>query len=218
MSIKWDKEKIVLSAVGSLVVAVIGYLIWRHENATSQSEAAANLAAQQSDEANQDAELQQELAALPQYASGGGASDEENDTGSDSTVASPSQDNELASILAAFFPSTTTPTTPTTPAPPTPVTGPSTPTPIPIGNPASPTSPLLPVDVSPDQPSTGTPNNGVVTPVGVPAYPVSQPGGPTTGPQPILTYGVGNAAVASRASTLVTKPTPQTAGGINREG
>src|ERR1700733_6657304 len=43
-----DKEKTILSIVGAVASALIGYLIWRHENAIQAQESAA------SDQANQD--------------------------------------------------------------------------------------------------------------------------------------------------------------------
>jgi Tfp pilus assembly major pilin PilA len=147
--IKWDKEKIALSIAGSLATLTIGYLIWRHENTVQQNQVAENQAAS----AAQDAELEQELASLPQYTQGGGASEEDNDTGSDSTIASPPSDDNIAAILAAFGlgsqPATTsTPpvSTPTTPVPVTPPSG-ATPVgpaqPVPIVNP--PSTPVTPV-------------------------------------------------------------------------
>jgi hypothetical protein len=103
MSIKWDKEKIILSVAGSLAVVVVGYLVWRHE----QSVAVSTIKEEQNAEDTQDAELQQELQSLPQYTAGGGASDESDDTGSDSAIASPPTDDSISQILAAFYPNGT---------------------------------------------------------------------------------------------------------------
>lgn len=163
MAIKWDKEKIILSVAGSLATIALGYLIWRHENTVQQSEAAQNEAASEA----QDAQLQQEIASLPQYTQGGGASEDGNDSGSDSNIESPPSDSELAAILAAFFPtgigtSTNTPvSTPTSGS-----GGAGTPT-IPVSNNGAPngggkpSSPITPVtNPTPYQPPSTNPSTG----------------------------------------------------------
>lgn len=148
MAIKWDKEKIILSVVGSLATIVIGYLVWRHE----QTVQAAENAQQQNAAAEQNAELQQEISALPTYTQGGGGSSEVGDTGADSNVQSPPNDENIAAILEAFFGSQSNPANnPSTPAPPTgtPVGGPVPvdPNPVPVTNPTPvvPTPPSDPV-------------------------------------------------------------------------
>jgi hypothetical protein len=139
MAFKWDKEKVILSVAGSLVTVVLGYLVWRHENSVTQAEAA-TASAQAS---AQDDEIQQELAALPQYAQGGGTSGDDGDTGADSNTDSAAQDDNLLAILQAFGygAPVTQPTSPTTPVtPPTTPAPPTTPG-TPVGTPSKPTTP-----------------------------------------------------------------------------
>ncbi len=155
MSIKWDKEKIALSVAGSLAVVVIGYLVWRHE----QSVAVSTIQAEQDAANNQDAELQQELAALPSYTAGGGSSAAEApySSGADANIESPPSDSNIAAILAAFgMTNTATTSTPTTPVIPTP----TTPVPVtpPNGNPAEPIIPVrVPTPFGPPDPEPKPP-------------------------------------------------------------
>lgn len=143
-----DREKWILGVAGSLATLGIGYLIWRHENAVSQSEAAANAAAQQQNDADYANQLEQALSVgggtqASQSLGGGGGyigADTTNGSTIDSTGGT-GGDSNLASILAAFFPQGTSSTTNngsasggsnTTPAPPEPTLPPSTPQPLPV--------------------------------------------------------------------------------------
>lgn len=92
-------KDILLGTLASVVMLVIGYFVWKHENAVSQAEAQANnqIAAQQ------ESDLQNELASLQQsdasYSSGGyfgGGSYDDHNTTSNSA-------DELATILEAFY-------------------------------------------------------------------------------------------------------------------
>jgi hypothetical protein len=176
MSIKWDKEKIALSVAGSLAVVVIGYLIWRHE----QSVAVSTIQEENNAADDQASELEAELQALPQYAQGGGASEEESDTGSDAAVQSPPSDSNIAAILAAFGYNTGQTSTPTVPANSTT----STPTnPVPITPPNGTPAPVAPINIHNPPIING---GGSGTPV---PEPVSGPGSGTAvyNPSPILT-------------------------------
>jgi hypothetical protein len=162
-----DKEKVVLSVTGGLATVAVGYLVWRHEHSITQADAAAQ---SQMDAANQAAYADQLVQALSSgpVAVGGGASNEQYDNGSTSSITPAAQDSNLAAILEAFFGNggTTTSTVPTTnpaPAPGQPVATPIKSTPSPIG-----VSPAPPVFTNPP----------TMQPVG-PSYPVARPVGPT---------------------------------------
>ena len=103
-----DREKLVLGWSGGLATLVIGYLIWRHEHAISQADAAKQQAAQAAQDQYYAQEVQQAVSqpyatggfsAAPFYSSPATAA---TDTGSqiDSTQAN----TDLAAILAAFYP------------------------------------------------------------------------------------------------------------------
>jgi hypothetical protein len=113
--VKMDKKEIVLSTVAGLVVIVIGYLVWRHEQTVSSASNEATV------DANQAAaqEVQDELASLPVYSSsgsGGGASNDSYDTGSGSSLTSIPDDTNIAAILSAFLGDSTDTGTTTAPA------------------------------------------------------------------------------------------------------
>jgi hypothetical protein len=110
-----DKKEIVLSTIAGLVVIVIGYLVWRHEQTVSSASNEATV------DANQAAaqEVQDELASLPVYSSsgsGGGASNDSYDTGSGSSLTSIPEDTNIAAILSAFLGDNTDSGTTTAPA------------------------------------------------------------------------------------------------------
>jgi len=96
---KTRHKEILLGTLASIIMLVIGYFVWRHENNVSQAEAQNNnqVAAQQ------EADLENELASLQQadssYSSGGyfggGSYDDHNSTSNSS--------DELATILEAFY-------------------------------------------------------------------------------------------------------------------
>jgi len=102
-----DKEKTILSVVGGVASLIIGYLIWRHENAIQAQENAANTQAQ--NDAN--AQLVQQLeessaygASTPQvYGSTTSVPPVEEDTSGEVDTTGDS-DSGIASILSAFFP------------------------------------------------------------------------------------------------------------------
>ena len=110
-----DKEKIILSVAGSLATIGLGYLIWRHEQTVSAASSAANIANQQAVADEQDQEIQQELDSIPSLTTGGGGgiSDGVATSGSDANIDSAGTDSNIAAILSAFFPTTTTASTTT---------------------------------------------------------------------------------------------------------
>lgn len=132
-----NKERVALISVGVVVVAGLGYLIYKHEQSTAPATAAA------ADDASTDAALEQEslVESLPNYASAGGYEEtgSETSTSSQSDLETTPTDSNIAAILAAFYPAadgstttpTTTPPTTTTTAPPSTVT----PQPVPVGTP-----------------------------------------------------------------------------------
>jgi hypothetical protein len=98
-----DWEKWTLGIVGGIVTLILGYLVWRHENAVQQQEAEANNAAQAQQQAESQDELEQlmqQMATVPQYASTG---EDIGDDTTDSGISSPSSDGNIQAILDAFF-------------------------------------------------------------------------------------------------------------------
>lgn len=184
-----DREKWILGVAGSVATLGLGYLIWRHENAVSQQEAAQNAANQ--DAANQAyaQELEQSLAvgsgAGADPLGGGGGYVGSTIGGSAGATVEPTGgtggDSNLAAILAAFFPNGTSttgnngstnngPSTDPTPAPPDP-SSPSAPLgPAPRAKPVKPVAPITgiqvtggPVPYEPPQPDP----IGVENPIGI---------------------------------------------------
>jgi hypothetical protein len=102
-----DKEKIVLGVSGTLAASVLGYLIWRHEESVSVANQQAATAQQAQIAAQQDAELQQELESLPQYASAStGGESASTESAPEDNLETPPDDSALEQILQAFYPST----------------------------------------------------------------------------------------------------------------
>ena len=159
-----DKEKIILSVAGSLATIGLGYLIWRHEQTVSAASSAANIANQQAVADEQDQEIQQELDSIPSLTTGGGGgiSDGVATSGSDANIDSAGTDSNIAAILSAFFPTTTTASTTTAS---TTASNPSTNS---TGTETPPYTPLNPVPVTPiiTQGPTGSGNAPItVTPI-----------------------------------------------------
>lgn len=134
---KMDAEKWVLSIAGGLVTVVIGYLVWRHENAVSQQQAAQNNAVQAANNASEFEQLQELIQNQTGTVNTSGASVIASQVPTTASNVEPAGDSDsnIAAILNAFFPdgtanssNTTTTSAPVSPANPTaPITA------IPVG-------------------------------------------------------------------------------------
>ncbi len=179
-----DKERWILGIAGTLASLGLGYLIWKHENAISQQQAAAQAAAQQANDAAYAQQLDQVLAVGGGVAQQAGAGYVGSPFPTGSTIdptGGTAANPDLAAILSAFFPQGTStatgngsgasPAQPTQPAPVTSAPLPYVPT-NPVG-PAKPT-PALPVvttnPVGPSQPVSVS-NTIAAVPHGGPAMP-----------------------------------------------
>lgn len=100
----WDREKTVLSIVGSVVTLGLGYLIWRHENKIAAANNAATVSANAEIAQQQTQQIQDEIDALPSGISAASYASPTDYGTSGTTSSSPTaEDSNITAILDAFF-------------------------------------------------------------------------------------------------------------------
>jgi FtsZ-interacting cell division protein ZipA len=137
---------IVLGTLASIIMLIIGFFIWKHENAVSQAEAQTNNQIAQ----QQESDLENELSALQQSSGSSNGFMEGPSAYDDTSGSGNSSANEIATILEAFYgKQNQTPDTGSQPSQPPTSTQPSQPS-----NGTQPSQP--PTSTQPSQPSNGT--------------------------------------------------------------